>query len=256
MKKKGQKIVALTAYDATFARLIDASGADVILVGDSLGMVIQGFSNTLPVTIEDMIYHTKAVQRTSPHAHVVVDMPFMSYQTSVSDAIANAGKIIKDGGGEAVKIEGGLESVECVKALVSAGIPVMAHIGLKPQHLHRNGGYKIHGRTLSQSEELLKEARAMEDAGAYSLLLEGVALETAREITESIAIPTIGIGSGPYCDGQILVIYDLLGMDEEFQPKFLKKYSDLAFIIKNAVRNYSDDVKNSRFPTEEHAFHR
>jgi len=256
MKKKGQKITMLTAYDATFARLIDESEIDTVLVGDSLGMVIQGHADTIPVTIEDIIYHTKAVKRGLSRAHVVADMPFMSYQSSVTDALANAGRVIKEGGAEGVKIEGGLEMVETVQALTSVGIPVMAHIGLKPQQVHQMGGYKIQGKSLGQSEQLVKEALAMEEAGAYTLLLEGIAMETAGEITHAVSIPTIGISSGPDCDGQVLVIYDLLGMDERFSPRFVKQYANLAETIKTAVSHYRDDVKEGVFPTKEHAFHR
>lgn len=255
-KKSGEKITMLTAYDATFARLLDNAGIEMILVGDSLGSVIQGHANTIPVTVEDIIYHTRAVVRGVSSAHVVADMPFMSYQTSIADAMKNAGRLMKEGGAESVKLEVGLESVETVRALVSSGIPVMAHIGLKPQSVHTMGGYKIQGRTLSASDQLVEEARAFEGAGAYALLLEGVAIETARTITETVSIPTIGISSGPYCDGQVLVIYDLLGMDEDFSPKFLKKYTNFAADIKNAVGAYIKDVKEGAYPTEENGFSR
>lgn len=256
MKKRGEKITALTAYDSTFARLIDETGIDVVLIGDSLGMVIQGHENTLPVTVEDIIYHTRAVKRSVKRAHIVADMPFMSYQTDVSDAIRNAGRIIKDGGAEAVKLEGGMEIVKHVEAMASAGIPVMAHIGLKPQLVHQMGGYKIQGKTCPESTLLIEEALAFEKAGAYSLLLEGIAMETAEEITKAVGIPTIGISSGPACDGQILVIYDLLGMNEDFAPKFLKKYADFSSLIKNSVSQYIGEVKSGEFPAEEHGFHR
>lgn len=256
MKKKGQKISMLTAYDATFARLIDEMGIDIILIGDSLGTVIHGHKDTLGVSVDDVVYHTKAVCRGTKRAHIVADMPFMSYQASVSDAIANAGKLIKDGGAEAVKLEGGLELVDTVKALTAVGIPVMAHIGLKPQSINQMGGYKIQGRSVSQVERLLDEARAMENAGAYSLLLEGITMEAAAEITKAVSIPTIGISSGPSCDGQVLVIYDLLGMNEEFSPKYLKKYVNLSKTIKGAVSEYIADVKNGRFPTSTHGFSR
>lgn len=256
MKKKGQKIAMLTAYDATFGRLIDQAGVEMVLVGDSLGMVIQGYENTLPVTTDDIIYHTKAVGRAVRRAHLVADMPFMSYQASASDALRNAGRLMKEGGAESVKLEGGSETAGTVAALTSVGIPVMAHIGLKPQSIHQMGGYKIQGRTLKQSEKLLGDALKLEEAGAYSLLLEGIAMETAAEITKSVNIPTIGISSGPYCDGQVLVIYDLLGINRDFSPKFVKKYANLAEDIGGAVSQYIEEVKNGNFPSEEHGFHR
>ena len=256
MKKKGKKITMLTAYDATFARLIDGAGIEMILIGDSLGQVIQGHENTLPVTLDDIIYHTRAVKRGAHYAHIVADMPFLSYQISPEEAVLNAGLAIKEGGAESVKIEGGLEMVDTVKRLTSLGIPVMVHIGLKPQRVNQMGGYKIQGKTLPQMERLLEEAKAFEEAGAYSILLEGIAAETAREITKSVKIPTIGIGSGPDCDGQVLVIYDLLGMDERFAPKFLKKYTNLSETISGAVSCYRDEVKSGKFPAEENSFHR
>lgn len=246
----------LTAYDATFAKLLDRAGVEMILVGDSLGMVIQGHDNTLPVTIEDIIYHTKAVRRGTKRAHLVADMPFMSYQASVSDAVKNTGRVLKEGGANSVKLEGGLELTKTVEALVAVGIPVMAHIGLKPQSINQMGGYKIQGRNLNQQGLLLEEAAAFEKAGAYALLLEGIAMETAGKITESVSIPTIGISSGPCCDGQVLVIYDLLGMDNDFNPRFLKKYASLGDTISTAVGQYINDVKTGSFPTENHAFHR
>lgn len=256
MKKRKEKISMLTAYDATFARLIQEAGIETVLVGDSLGMVIQGNENTLPVTIEDIIYHTRAVKRGITTAHLVADMPFMSYQASVSDALKNSGRAIKEGGAESVKLEGGLEIVDKVTAIVSAGIPVMAHIGLKPQSVHQTGGYKIQGKTCTESERLVEEALAFERAGVYSLLLEGIAIETAEEITNAVGIPTIGIGSGPHCDGQVLVIYDLLGMNEKFSPKFLKKYENLSETIKNSTCRYIQDVKAGGFPSYENAYHR
>lgn len=256
MKKKGQKISVLTSYDATFARLVDQAGVEIIMVGDSLGTVIQGQENTVTVSIDDVIYHTRAVKRGVDRAHVVSDMPFMSYQASIEDALRNAGRLIKEGGAESVKLEGGMEAIETVKALTSVGIPVMGHIGLKPQRIHQMGGYKIQGKTLAGSERLVGEAKAMEEAGAYSIVLEGVAMETAAEITRSVRIPTIGISSGPHCDGQVLVVYDLLGMDENFSPRFVKKYANLSETIRNAASRYIQEVKEGQFPTEEHAFHR
>lgn len=246
----------LTAYDATFSRLVDEAGVDMILVGDSLGMVIQGHENTLPVILEDVIYHTRSVARGVKRALVVADLPFMSYQASHTQAMLAAGRAMKEGNADAVKLEGGIEMVESVKLMVAAGIPVVAHIGLKPQRVQQMGGYKIQGRTDAEAKELIKEARAFEDAGAFSIVLEGVAIETAKEVTEAISIPTIGISSGPHCSGQVLVIYDLLGLNPEFKPTFLKTYVDGYKIITDAIRKYSDEVKKGKFPTEEHGFHR
>lgn len=256
MKRRGEKITMLTAYDATFARLLDDAGVDALLVGDSLGMVIQGHENTLPVTVDDIIYHTRAVKRATQRAHIIADMPFMSYQSSAEEALKNAGRMVKDGGAEAVKLEGGLEIVETVRKISSAGIPVMAHIGLKPQSVHQMGGYKIDGRTFTDSERLKVEATELEEAGAYALLLEGIAMETAAEITAESSLPTIGISSGPSCDGQVLVIYDMLGMNELFTPKFVKRYAELSNIITTAVTDYVKDVREGSFPEEKHAFHR
>lgn len=253
---RGEKLAMLTAYDATFARIVDDAGVDMILVGDSLGQVIQGRDNTIPVKLDDVIYHTRCVTRAANRAVVVADLPFMSYQVSRTQALLAAGRALKEGLCEAVKLEGGLEMVETVRAIVETGIPVMAHLGLKPQSIHRMGGYKIHGRTSSEAKQLVKEARAMEDAGAFSMVLEGVAMETAKEITGSVGIPTIGIASGPYCSGQVLVIYDVLGTNPEFKPTFLKTYMDGHALITKAVKEYIDDVRTGRFPAEEHAFHR
>lgn len=255
MKRRGEKITMLTAYDATFARLIDGAGTDVILVGDSLGMVVQGHKNTLPVTIDDIVYHTRCVSRGTKNAHIMADMPFMSYQSSVTEALVNAGRCLKEGRAESVKLEGGLELVDTVKALVDAGIPVCAHIGLRPQSVHKTGGYKIEGKTPKSAEALVEQAREFEKAGAFSLLLEGIVSETAEEVTKSVNIPTIGIGSGNTCDGQVLVIYDLLGMDANFNPKFVKKYADLNKEVTSAVRSYLKEVRKTKFPSEKHTFH-
>lgn len=246
----------LTAYDATFARLVDAAGIDMILVGDSLGQVVQGHDNTIPVTLDDIIYHTRCVTRAVEHALVIADLPFMSYQASRTQGLLSAGRALKEGRCEAVKLEGGLEMADTVKAMADAGIPVMAHIGLKPQTIHRMGGYKIHGKTGTEAAALLEEAKAMENAGAFSILLEGVAIETAKDITAAVKIPTIGIGSGPHCSGQVLVIYDLLGMNPEFHPTFLKTYGDGYRFVTDAVRTYIDEVKRGSFPTDAHGFHR
>lgn len=254
MKERGQKIVALTSYDATFAKLLDTAGIDVILVGDSLGMVIQGEETTLQVTLDDIIYHTRAVSRGIQRAHLVADMPFMSYQISPEQALESAGRLIKEGRAEAVKLEGGIERTNAIQKIVSAGIPVMGHIGLTPQSVHKFGGYRVQGKTEDQARYLKESAKAIEEAGAYALVLESIPWPLAKEITESLSIPTIGIGAGKYTDGQILVIYDLLGMDKDFNPKFLKKYADLFTVITRAVGDYIKEVKEGIFPDEEHSF--
>jgi len=256
MKNRGERITMLTAYDATFARILDEAGVESILVGDSLGMVVQGHSNTIPVTIDDIIYHTKCVSRVVRKAHVMADMPFMSYQASIDQALINAGRCLKEGGAESVKLEGGEEMIETVAAMTSAGIPVCAHIGLRPQTIHQMGGYKIQGKTTFSADRLIEEAKGFEAAGAFSLLLEGIVAEVALEITREVNIPTIGIGSGSGCDGQVLVIYDMLGMDKSFSPKFVKKYADLNEIIADAVGKYVEEIKSGEFPSEEHSFYR
>ncbi len=250
MKERGEKITMLTAYDAPMAEIIDESGIDMILVGDSVGTVIAGYPNTLPVTVEEMIYHTKAVCRKVKRALVVIDMPFMSYQVSIEEAKRNAGRMIKESGAEAVKIEGGISVKDVVKAIVDIDIPVVGHIGLTPQSIHKFGGYKIQ----RQREKLLEDAKAIEEAGAFAIVLECVPEEIAKEITETLTIPTIGIGAGRYCDGQVLVIHDLLGMLGDFRPKFVKRYVDLRSIISKAVKEFIEEVKTGAFPTEEHIF--
>ena len=256
MKTRGERITMLTAYDATFAKLLEESGVESILIGDSLGMVVQGNTNTIPVNVEDIIYHTKCVSKVTRRAHIMADMPFMSYQASIDQALINAGRCLKEGGAESVKLEGGVELIETVAAMTSSGIPVCAHIGLKPQSIHQMGGYKIQGKTSYSAEKLIEEAKGFEEAGAFMLLLEGIVSEVALEITKTVSIPTIGIGSGAGCDGQVLVIYDLLGMDKEFNPKFVKKYADLNNIITSAVKSYINDVKEGEFPSEGQTFHR
>lgn len=256
MRDRGERIAMITCYDATFARLFDAAGVEILLVGDSLGMVIQGHATTLPVAIADVAYHTKAVARTRPHAHVMADMPFMSYQASTAQALENAGRLMKMAGAESVKVEGGAELVATVAAMVAAGIPVMAHIGLKPQRVHQMGGYKIQGKDVPGADRLLEEALAFQSAGAFGLLLEGVAMEVAEAITGAVTIPTVGISSGPGCDGQVLVMQDLLGLTTDFSPRFVKQYADLGALTVEAVRTYRADVKDGTFPTEAHAFHR
>jgi len=254
MKSDGKKIAVLTAYDYPFARLIDEAGVDIILVGDSVGMTVLGYENTLPVTIEDMIYHTKAVKRGIKRALLVADMPFMSYQVSIDDALKNAGRLIKEGGAEAVKLEGGIAIQEIVSAIVEIGIPVMGHVGLTPQSIHKFGGYKVQGRKSIEAREIIEDAKALEDAGVFSIVLEGIPLELAKEITQKIKIPTIGIGAGQFCDGQVMVIHDLIGLSGEFKPKFVKRYAEGGEIIKNAVKEYIKDVADGNFPTDDHSY--
>lgn len=253
MKQAGEKIGMLTAYDAAFARLFDAAGVELLLVGDSLGMVIQGEKSTLPVTMEQMVYHCRAVSRAAQRAHVVGDMPFMSYQASVEEAVRNAGRLVAEGGAESVKLEGGAEFGETVERIVRAGIPVMGHLGLTPQSVHKMGGYVVQGRDEHKAKKLLADAQALERAGAYALVLEGIPLELGREITARLAIPTIGIGAGMHTDGQVLVCYDMLGMNPDFSPKFLKRYAQLAEVIGGAARQYLAEVKAGEFPSEAHS---
>jgi 3-methyl-2-oxobutanoate hydroxymethyltransferase len=255
MKRDGHKITMLTAYDATFARLFDSTGVDTLLVGDSLGMVVQGRANTVPVTLDDIIYHSRCVARGTERAHIIADMPFGSYQPSVRDAIVAASRCLKEGLAESVKLEVGLEDETTVSALVRAGIPVMAHIGLRPQRVHQMGGYKIQGKTASAEELLLETAMTMVGAGAYALLLEGVTIEVAAHITRAVSVPTIGIGSGPYCDGQVLVCYDLLGLQPDWNPRFTKKFMDGAALITQATQDFIAEVRASAFPTEAHGAH-
>ena len=255
MKQAGQRITVLTAYDATFARLLDQTGIDVLLVGDSLGMVVQGQPTTLPVTLEDVIYHCRAVARGASRAHLVGDMPFLSYQASLDQAVLNCGRVLKEGGAEAVKLEGGARHADLVLRLTRIGIPVMGHVGLTPQSVHAMGGFKVQGRDEASARAILDDAVALEQAGAYSIVLEGIPGELAKTITARLRIPTIGIGAGPDCDGQVLVVYDLLGMDDSFRPRFVKRYENLALRIRTAVEAYAKDVREGRFPAEEHTVH-
>src|SRR5215470_13860079 len=254
MKERGEKIAMLTAYDATFGRLFDEAGADVLLVGDSLGMVVQGHDTTLPVTLDEMAYHCRAVVRGVRRAHVVGDMPFMTYQSSIDQGMQNAGKLIKEGGCHSVKLEGGAVHAELVSRLVSAGIPVMGHIGLTPQSFHQLGGFKVQGRDPGGRERLLDDARTLEDAGVYSIVLEAIPSDIAREITATVSVPTIGIGAGVACDGQVLVSYDMLGMDESFKPRFVRRYATLGATIKDAVAHYVTDVRGGAFPSDAESF--
>ncbi len=254
MKQRGEKITCLTAYDYSFARILDEAGVEMLLVGDSLGCVVQGNPNTLAVTMDEMIYHTRLVARGRKRALVIGDMPFLSYQTSREQALINAGRFLKEAGAEAVKLEGGVAMKETIAAIVSAGIPVMGHIGLTPQSVHRFGGYKIQGREKASREIILRDAEAVQEAGAFSVVLEGVPLDLAREISERLAIPTIGIGAGTHCDGQVLVIHDMLGLFDDFTPKFVKRYADLKAVMTVAVKSYIGEVKERKFPAEEHSF--
>ena len=255
LKKAGQKICMVTAYDATFARLFDDAGADVLLVGDSLGMVIQGHDSTLPVTMDQMVYHSAAVTRGAKRAHVVGDLPFMSYQNSVEDAVRNAGRLITEGGVGSVKLEGGQEFAEVISKITRASIPVMGHIGLTPQSVHKMGGYVVQGRDEETAQRLLDDAVALEQAGCFALVLEGVPMELAKAITARLDIPTIGIGAGKHCDGQVLVAYDLLGLNPNFKPKFVKRFANVHQTATEAVQTFFGEVREGTFPDEEHSFH-
>lgn len=254
LKAAGQKICMVTAYDATFARLLDEAGADVLLVGDSVGMVVQGHESTLPVTMDQMVYHSRAVTRGAKRAHVVGDLPFMSYQNSVEEAVRNAGRLVAEGGVGSVKLEGGAEFAEVIERIVRASIPVMGHIGLTPQSVHKMGGYVVQGRDEDTARKLLADAVALEQAGCYALVLEGVPLELAKAITARLSIPTIGIGAGKHCDGQVLVCYDLLGLNPHFKPKFVKHYAMLSNDVNAAAQAFFSEVREGHFPDEEHSF--
>jgi 3-methyl-2-oxobutanoate hydroxymethyltransferase len=253
-KAEGRKITVLTAYDFPFARIADEAGIDALLVGDSLAMVVQGLDNTLPITMDEMIYHTKMVSRGTSNAMVIGDMPFMSYQTGVDDAVRNAGRFLKEAGASAVKLEGGAEVSEHIRALTRSDIPVMAHIGLTPQSIHRMGGYKVQGRTDEARERLVEEALIVEDAGAFALVLEAIPMGLAEKITGRLAIPTIGIGAGRHCDGQVLVTHDVLGLSERFMPKFVKQYVNLNKESVNALRTYREEVEKGIFPSDEQSY--
>ncbi len=253
-KKEGKKITMLTAYDYPFAQVVDEAGIDAILVGDSLGMVVQGLENTLPVTMDEMIYHTKMVTRAVKSSMVIADMPFMSYQASVEDAVRNAGRFLKEAGASAVKMEGGVEIAEHIKTMTKSDIPVMAHIGLTPQSIHRMGGYKVQGKTEDAAKKLIEEAQIVEDAGAFSLLLEAIPMNLAKKITKELSIPTIGIGAGPHCDGQVLVLHDVIGMFERFVPKFVKQYANLKKEALKAVKTYKEEIEKGIFPSDKHSF--
>lgn len=250
MKANGEKIVALTAYDYPFARLLDQCGIHLILVGDSLAMVVQGESSTLPVTMDQMIYHTRLVARAAHNALVLGDMPFLSYQVDLPQAIANAGRFLKEAGASGVKLEGGAAVAEAIRAMTRTGIPVMAHIGLTPQSVHQMGGYRVQ----RDEERLMTDARVVQEAGAFAVVLEGIPADMAGRITRELTIPTIGIGAGPQCDGQILVLHDLLGLNERHVPKFVKRYATLIDTARGAVEAYRQEVQEGRFPAEEHCY--
>jgi len=247
-KARGEKIAMLTAYDATMARLLDNAGVDMLLVGDSLGTVILGYETTLPVTLDDMLHHTQAVVRGARRALVVADMPFLTYQVSVSEAVRNAGRLLQEGGAAAVKLEGGRPVVDVVRRLVEVGIPVMGHLGLQPQSVHQVGGYLKRATRPREADELMEDAIAVQDAGAFAIVLESIPEEVARATTASVDIPTIGIGAGPECDGQVLVSYDMLGLFDLFVPSFVKQYANLAETIAAATQSYVEDVRAGRYP--------
>ncbi len=253
-KSEGKKITMLTAYDYPFAKIVDEAGIDMILVGDSLAMVVQGKENTLPVTMEEMLYHTSMVVRAVKNAMVIGDMPYLSYQVSVEEAVRNAGRFIKEAGAHGVKVEGGSEVIPQVKAMTKAEIPVLGHIGLTPQAILRMGGFKVQGRTEEQRRRLIEDALSLEDAGAFAIVLEAIPMDLAKEITEKLSIPTIGIGAGPYCDGQVLVLHDILGLFERFTPRFVKRYTNLKELSLQAIRQYKEEVEKGLFPLEDQSF--
>lgn len=254
MKEKGERIPMLTAYDYATAKIVDEAGVPLILVGDSLGMVILGYESTIPVTIDEMIHHTRAVVRGTKRALIVGDMPFMTYHTNVSDALRNAARFIQDGGAQAVKLEGGEVVADKVKRLVECGIPVMGHIGVTPQSMHQLGGFKARGKTLEAAKGLLKDAQILEEAGAFAVVLECIPASLSRLITQKISIPTIGIGAGPDCDGQVQVISDILGLYTEFVPKHAKQYAKLSEVMRNAIEAYSSEVQSKVFPTSKESY--
>lgn len=254
MKAKGEKIPVITAYDYPTARLADEAEFPIILVGDSLGMVVLGYDSTIPVTMDDMVHHTGAVARGANHALIVADMPFMSFQISSADALRNAGRLVQEGGAQSVKLEGGESVAEEVRRIVGLGIPVMGHVGLTPQSVHRFGGYRVQGKAREQAAQLLRDAQALEEAGAYAVVLELIPAPLARIITQRLTIPTIGIGAGPYCDGQVQVLHDMLGLYPDFVPKHTKQYLRLSELISDALRRYVQEVREGAFPTEKESF--
>ncbi|ACF11231.1 3-methyl-2-oxobutanoate hydroxymethyltransferase [Chlorobaculum parvum NCIB 8327] len=258
MKERGEKIAVLTAYDYTMARILDRSGVDAILVGDSASNVFSGHNTTLPITVDEMIYHAKAVvrgvQAETSRAMVIVDMPFMSYQLSPEDAVRNAGKIMKEHECDAVKMEGGKVIAEAVKRITDIGIPVMGHLGLMPQSIYKYGSYKVRAKEGDEAEQLMEDARILEESGAFAIVLEKIPSKLAGEVSRSLTIPTIGIGAGPECDGQVLVINDMLGLNTEFHPRFVRRYADLSSVIEKAVQSYVADVRANSFPSEDESY--
>ncbi len=254
MKREARRVTMLTAYEVGFARMIDQAGVDMVLVGDSLGMVALGYDSTVPVTMDEMLHHARAVARGIEHAVLVGDMPFLSYQVGVREAVANAGRFFKEAGCDAVKLEGGREVLAQVEAIVRAGMPVMGHIGLTPQTAGRLGGFKVQGRDLDSARRLVADARALAGAGVFALVLECVPDQVAAVITEAVAVPTIGIGAGPHCDGQVLVTHDIVGLFDRFTPRFVKKYANLAPIVQQALATFVSDVASGAFPGPEHTF--
>ena len=252
-KQAGKKLIVVTAYDALFTRIVEAAGIEAILVGDSLGMVVQGKRDTLSVTMDDMVYHTRLVASAAQRALVIADLPFMSYQVSVEEAVRNAGRFLQ-AGAAAVKIEGGEAVVDRVQAMTRFGIPVMGHVGMTPQSVHRFGGYKVQGREQQQADNLIADAELLEHAGAFAVVLEAIPADLAREASEALSIPTIGIGAGPHCDGQILVLYDLLGLFDDFVPKFVKPYAHLKADALQALRRYKEEVENGKFPSDAESY--
>lgn len=254
MKRRGERCVCLTAYDALFARIFDEAGVDILLVGDSLGNIVQGHETTIPVTMEDVIYHTKTVVRSVNRAMVVADMPFMSYQVSTKEAFINAGRLMKEAGAGAVKLEGGERIIEAVKKMTEHGIPVMGHLGLTPQSIHQFGSYKVRGKELDEQEQILKDARALQDAGAFAVVLEKIPAQLAQQVTSELSIPTIGIGAGSQCDGQILVFSDMLGLTKDFRPRFVRQYDTMRERVLSAVQRYGSDVRSQDFPNSHESY--
>jgi 3-methyl-2-oxobutanoate hydroxymethyltransferase len=252
-KKEGKKLTVVTAYDALFTRIVEQAGLDVILVGDSLGVVVQGKRDTLSVTMEDMLYHTRLVAGAAQQSLVIADMPFLSYQVGVKEAVENAGRFLQVGAA-AVKLEGGAEVVDRVQAMTRFGIPVMGHVGMTPQSVHRYGGYRVQGREREQAAAILEDAKALEAAGAFAVVLEAVPAALAKAVTAGLAVPTIGIGAGPHCDGQVLVLYDLLGLFDEFAPKFVKPYAHLKADALQALRRFKEEIEQGKFPTEHESY--
>ncbi len=254
MKQNGEKISMLTAYDYSTAKLVDEVGVDTILVGDSLGMVVLGYEDTLQVTMEDMLHHTRAVTRGVENAFVVADMPFLSYHISNEDAVRNAGRFIKEARANAIKLEGGIEMIDRIKAIIAAKIPVVGHLGLTPQSVNALGGFKVQGKNLEAAKKIVDEALLLEEVGVSAIVLECIPTDLAKIISEKLSIPTIGIGAGVYCDGQVLVVNDMLGLYDEFTPKFVKSYANAGDMFKMAISNYIDEVKNCAFPEQKHGF--